>query len=237
MHLRAPLRSLCSDNHGRVLTILADADEPLAGNAIATRAGMSRNAVLRVLDDLVAAGIVWRARLHTRWSLHILDPEHLLVPALLDLVDIGPRLLARVAAHVEDWTPPPATVAFRMPAAEGAEEDGDGVVELLVAVDDAALLDDPAWAERVETLVQGVRRWTGNDVHLIHASAAGLDQRAAGGGADTDEQTNTDGAAWLLAAGRPVGPATAGAQADTGRPDHGEQESARLPGWPEGSRT
>lgn len=230
MHLRAPLRSVCSDNHGRVLTVLADADGPLAGNAIARRAGMSRNAALRVLDDLVAAGIVWRARLHTRWSLHILDPEHLLVPALLDLVDISPRLRARLAAHVEDWTPPPATVAVRVP--ELGEEDGEDVLELLVAVDDAALLTDPVWREQVDGLTQTVRRWIGNEVHLLHVSADELVSHVAGsqggGGAPAD------GTPWLLAAGRPVGPATPRDQVNAGRRDHGEQESAWPPGWPQG---
>lgn len=236
MHLRAPLRSLSSDNHGRVLTVLADADRPLAGNAIATRADMSRNAALRVLDDLVATGIVWRARLHNRWSLHILDPEHLLVPALLDLADVGPRLQARLAAHVEDWSPPPATVSARAPASDRADEPGRDMVELLVAVDDPALLDDPVWIEQVNTLVQALSRWTGNQVHLIHTAASMLKQQGTGErAADTDDHAIVHDARWLLAAGRALVPPVTHQPSPAGRADHPHgQKPSWLPGWPNG---
>lgn len=214
MDLCAPLRSLNSDTHGRVLTVLAAAERPLAGQAVARRAGMSPNAARRALDDFVASGIVWRSRRGANWSVHLLDPEHLLVPALRDLADVGPRLQARLAAHVADWSPPPATVAFRAPAPSRVDGQGRDMVELLVAVDDPALLVQPTWVEQVDGLVQAVRRWTGNEVHLTHATVAGLDKRVGGGRADSHGQAHTDGVAWLLAAGRAVALATAPGSSD-----------------------
>lgn len=233
MDLRAPLRSLNSDTQARVLTVLAAAERPLAGNAVARRAHMSPNAALRALNELVAAGIVWRARLETRCSLHVLDPEHLLVPPLLQIADLGPRLQARLAAHVEDWSPPPATVAARAPAAGRFDEDGRTMVELLVAVDDAALLVDPAWREQVDRLTQAVRRWTGNQVHLLHASAGELEQHVAGGQGESD--VPADDAPWLLAAGRRLGPAAPHpTEGPEPHPGLGEQPSSWPPGWPQG---
>lgn len=41
MDLIAPLSSICPHTHGRVLSVLADAERPLSGNEVARRAGLS----------------------------------------------------------------------------------------------------------------------------------------------------------------------------------------------------
>lgn len=48
------------------------------------------------------------------------------------------------------------------------------MVGLLVAVDDAALLEKPEWCRRVEELAEAVWHWTGNWVAVTDCRAADL---------------------------------------------------------------
>lgn len=72
-------------------------------------------------------------------------------------------------------------------------------VGLLVAVDDAALLDDPEWRGQVDALAEVAWHWTGNRVAVTRCAADLVDE--ATGQASEEGQAAT----WLLAAGRPIG--------------------------------
>lgn len=89
MDLDDTLRTLCPDAHGRVLGVLAHADEPLTASQVAHRAGLSPRGVVRALNDLVAGGLVWRAKVTPYWHWHVLYREHLAADLVLALARAG----------------------------------------------------------------------------------------------------------------------------------------------------
>lgn len=44
---------------------------------------------MAALDDLVAAGVVWRSKLTPLWFLHVVYEEHLLAPLVLEFAALG----------------------------------------------------------------------------------------------------------------------------------------------------
>jgi hypothetical protein len=112
MDLTNPIATISPDSHGHVLGALAHADEPLTRRQIALRCGLSHHGVERALDDLVAAGVGWQARLRRcYWS--FLYREHLAAEAVL--ADLPAALGRRVVVHASDWQPPTATLASAHP--------------------------------------------------------------------------------------------------------------------------
>lgn len=198
--LVAPLLSICPHTHGRVLNVLADAERPLSGNEIARRAGLSPGGAMAALDDLVAAGVVWRAKLSPLSFLHVLYEEHVLAPLVLEFAAVGQRLRERIAAHVADWTPAPATVATATPLPSHVDERGRAMVGLLVAVDDVALLEDPEWCGQVDALAEAVWHWTGNRAAVTQVRTTDQADELTGQGSEEGQA-----ATWLLVAGRPIG--------------------------------
>lgn len=67
MDVAHPLLSLCPGSHGRVLDVLATADEPLTRRQIAHRRGVSPRAVAHAIEHLATAGVVWRAKVTPYW--------------------------------------------------------------------------------------------------------------------------------------------------------------------------
>jgi hypothetical protein len=163
MDLSNPIATICPDSHGRVLGALAHADEPLTRRQIALRCGLSHHGVERALDDLVAAGVVWQARLRPCYW-HFLYREHLAAEAVLALADLTAALGRRIAAHAADWQPSAATLALRTPCPARTGPGGRALVDLLIVRPAAA---EPAdWDANLEALVEAVGHWSGNDTHL-----------------------------------------------------------------------
>jgi hypothetical protein len=175
MDFRHGLQDVCVNTHGRVLQVLAHADEPLTRRPIAHRVGLSSHGVQRALEGLAGAGIVWRAKVTPYWHWHVLYREHVAVEAILALANLHVTLGERVAAHAADWQPPPATLALRLPCPAGADAESRELTDLLVVRPPLADTHRPGWAAQVDTLVEALRHWSGNHTHstvLDEAEAA-----------------------------------------------------------------
>lgn len=99
MDLVEPLLTVCPQAEHRVLAGLAAADEALSGEDIARRAGLSGTGAMRVLDRLVADGLVVRVRCGAT-AMHAVNDQHLALAPLLELNDLAARLAERAAGHV-----------------------------------------------------------------------------------------------------------------------------------------
>jgi hypothetical protein len=87
-------------SHGRLLGVLARTDEPLTPRQVALRARMSPRGAVGALEDLVAAGVVWRAKLRSDCYWHVLYREHVAARAIFALARLPLTLGRRIAA---DW--------------------------------------------------------------------------------------------------------------------------------------
>lgn len=212
MDLRNGLATICPGSHGPVLGAPATVEGPLTRRQIALRAGMTSSGVNRALDDLVDAGVVWRAEVNATYHWHFLYREHIAADFIVALAQLPLRLGRRVAAHAAHWDPAPQTLALRLPCPTTTDASGHALLDLLV-VRPATAGTPPDWDDHVDRLVQALRHWSGNDTHLtvLDADAAGDEELAAGSW-------------WLLA-----GQAAAGLElADLTTDEDGQ------PGWPAG---
>jgi hypothetical protein len=125
MDLTEPSASVLPDIRARVLTALAGTETGLTGRGLATVAGTSVSSTARVLDRLVAGGLVLRVQIGSA-RVYRLNRAHLAASAVLDLASMRGRLLTRLTDALEHFTTPPVTAVLFGSAARGdGDEDSD----------------------------------------------------------------------------------------------------------------
>lgn len=124
MDVENGIATICPDNHGRGGAVLARAEGSLARCEAALWTGMSHGGVGRALNNVVAAGLVWRARLPAYVHYHVLHREHLTADLVLALAWLNRLLARRVADRAAARQPPAETVAPRLPFPQPPEEVG-----------------------------------------------------------------------------------------------------------------
>lgn len=208
MDLADPLRTLCPDPHGRVLGVLARADRALTRSQIASGAELTSHGVSRAVDDLVAGGLVWRTKVASNRHWHVLYREHLAADFVLALAHLDRLLARRVIDRVETWQPPAEAVALRLPCPDPPDDSGSGppCPDVAAHSPPAATLDllvvrprlghEAPWHEQATDLVESMRHWTGNPVHLQLCDTAD---------AATSDRHDRAAAWWLLAGTAPPG--------------------------------
>lgn len=181
MDVSNPLRSVIPSSHGPVLAVLAATTTPLTGRNIAElcRPRVSQPQVSRILNDLVAAGLVERTPAGSA-SLFALNRDHLAAGPVEALAGLRQELWARIAGHASAWPDPPIAVVAYGSAARG-DGDSDSDIDLLVVrpptVDDG----DAAWQDALTDLAAAVERWTGNACEILDRSPDDLATMAAQG--------------------------------------------------------
>ena len=167
--------------HGPVLAVLAGTTTPLTGRKIAdlTHPQVSQPRVARILNELVAAGLVDRVRAGSA-SLFTLNRDHLAAGAVQALATLRQQLWTRIAEHARSWTHQPDAVVVFGSAARG---DGDAAsdIDLLVIRPDDVHVDDSGWHHDLTDLASHVSRWTGNPCEVIDRSPTELRAMAAVG--------------------------------------------------------
>jgi predicted nucleotidyltransferase len=169
MNLQRPFQVVAPTLDGDVLTLLARADRPLTGRAIARESGASHGGVQRALQHLVAEGIVTREPAG-RAFLYRLNRDHLAARWIERLALLRLELIERLRETVAAWpASADAVVLFGSAARNEAGQRSD--IDLLVIRPTTVDYDDPVWREQVRTLETAAATWTGNDTRVLEYAA------------------------------------------------------------------
>ena len=161
MDVSLPITTVVPSLDGPVLAALASTTTPLGLAAVHTRAGRgSKSGVRSVLQRMVEEGLVLDVP-----GGYVLNRDHVAAPAIELLAGLHGELAARIRQEVEAWPVPPALVGLYGSA---ARRDGDAHSDIDVLV----VSDDPELDERVDALAAQIRRWSGNDAHVIGRTPA-----------------------------------------------------------------
>ena len=157
---------------GDVLVALSALDRPLSGRRVAARANASTTQVLKVLGDLVDAGVVIATPAPPS-LLFELNRGHVLAPVVESIASASDSWRERIVDAVSRWEPRvDAVVLFGSSATGVAADQSD--IDLLVVRPAGVGADDDTWASQVAALVASLSGWTGNDVDLVDLTAAEL---------------------------------------------------------------
>lgn len=178
MDLSSPISSVIPSLHGRVLGVLARAEEPLSGRTIARLLGGagSQAGVARVLSHLVRQGIALRAD-RPPAALFTLNRDHVGADAIVALAGMREALFERLRERAAVLSVGPVSVAIFGSAARG-DGGSDSDIDLLIVRPDAVESDDPAWVKQLVELSRASRTWSGNSSSLIEYGESELRRRA-----------------------------------------------------------
>jgi len=169
MNLQRPFQVVAPTLDGDVLTLLARADRPLTGRAIARESGASHGGVQRALGHLVGEGIVTRERAG-RAFLYRLNRGHLAARWIEGLASLRLELIDRLRGTVAAWqVSADAVVLFGSAARNEAGQRSD--IDLLLIRPATVDYDDPVWREQVRALESAAATWTGNDARVLEYAA------------------------------------------------------------------
>ena len=162
MDVGQPLLDVIPGVRGAVLGTLARLTEPRTGRQIARAAGQAQSSTARVLDDLVAAGLVLQTT-GGRDNSYRLNSDHLAAPAIRALATLRGALLGRLRHAVQQH--PDVIAAWLFGSAARGDGDRNSDIDLLIvrhASDDLG-----AAAGTLSALAQD---WTGNPVQVVEHS-------------------------------------------------------------------
>lgn len=173
MDLSNPLATVTPTLDAAVLLALAATTSMSTGGQVhrMARAG-SADGVRKVLARLVAQGVV-DAEVHPHATLYRLNRDHVAAGPILELTRLRARIIENISGDIQAWVPPPLHASLFGSFAR-AEADDASDIDILIVADRGA--DEEVWQDRLDTLARDVRRWTGNDAHIV---AITLDRLAA----------------------------------------------------------
>lgn len=174
MDLGSPISSVIPSLDGRVLQCLARSHRPLTGAAVARLCQGSQGGTYRVLQRLVAHGLVDSERQGAS-VLYLGNREHAAWPAIEVLADLRARVLGLLREQLESWSEEaPSVLLFGSFARADGDEGSD--IDILVVHDDTGPTE--GLRDRVDQLATTVERLTGNDAQMVLMSLSELRQRA-----------------------------------------------------------
>ena len=150
MDLGRPNRRLGMGVTGDVLVALAALDRPLSGRRVAARANASTTQVLKVLGDLVDAGVVIATPAPPS-LLFELNRDHVLAPVVAAIASASNSWRERLVEAISRWEPPADAVVLFGSAATGVADDRSDIDLLVVRPVDVGA-DDDTWASQVAAL-------------------------------------------------------------------------------------
>ena len=169
MNLAQPCADVVPGPRGQLLATLAQLETAVTVRALARHAGISPQTALDLVHDLSDAGLTV-AEPAGRALMVSLNRDHLACEPIIQLVALRQRLVDRLTAELGTWGELAGAWLF------GSAARGDGGrssdIDLLLVAHDT--VDDAAWMEATADLRQQVRRWTGNDAHLVEHTAQTL---------------------------------------------------------------
>lgn len=179
MDLTHPISTLAPGLNGAVLEVLARTTDPLTGRAVQRLVSRpaSQAGVQKALDRLADTGLVRQTRAG-RALLHRLNRDHVLAPAVIEIVGLADSIPDRIAEAVRAQVPRVSkALLFGSVARREARTESD--VDLLVIWPDATD-EDTRWAGSL-AIADRVEALTGNTcLPMVYTEEeyAGLPERA-----------------------------------------------------------
>lgn len=168
MDVSRPFIALMPSLDSAVLTVLARTTRPRTGREIAGVAGRSPAGVRAVLERLVEQGLVYSEKAGRAFT-YTLNRDHLAAPAVEALANLRTRLFDRLRDEIAEWEVPPAHASLFGSAARG-DGDSKSDVDLFVVRPRGIEEEEPTWRRQIDSLAEGVRRWTGNNAGIAELS-------------------------------------------------------------------
>ncbi len=169
MDLGRPLAVITPTLDGDVLAVLARQDGTLTTGQIHRVLGQySEEGVRKALQRLTRQGTVRAARVGNAFA-YQLNREHLAAEHIVALADLMDTFLGRLAKTLGAWEIPPVYAAVFGSAARGTMTLDSDLDLLLIRPDDA---DEACWDAQVDSLVETVTEWLGNDTRPLQFTAA-----------------------------------------------------------------
>lgn len=114
-------------------------------------------------------------------AVYTLNADHVLHPAVSDLLGVSEQLVRRLRSELGSWDPAPVAAALYGSAARGDGGDDSDVDLLLIrpSLPTKAARND--WESQIETLRDQVRRWTGNHAQITDRTLAEIRRLVAAG--------------------------------------------------------
>ena len=169
MDIGQPFGDVVPGARGAVLATLAQLSVPVTVRTLARHAGVSPQGALTVVNDLAAAGLV-QAEPAGPSLMVTLNRDHLAADAVIALTSLRARLVERLTAELGGWDDLAGGWLFGSTARGDGDRQSD--IDLLLVA--SGPLDRAPWAERVGTLGDQVRRWTGNQVQIVEHTRRSL---------------------------------------------------------------
>lgn len=168
MDISRPFSALSPSVDLNVLVVLAGSSVPRSGREIARRSGRSKTGVQHVLERLVRHGLVDRLQAGNA-SLYSLNREHLLAPAVEQMVEARVELIRRLRGQIEGWEIAASHASLFGSAARG---DGgpDSDIDLLIVRPSTVGADNAVWRAQIDELAEHVLRWSGNLAGVVEIS-------------------------------------------------------------------
>ena len=164
MDLSHPLNTLAPGLEGAVLEVLARVKEPLSGREVRRR--LSREAsqagVQKALDRLCAAGLVTQ-RPKGRAILNELNRAHALAPFVVDLVEMGDTMPARIAGAIRPQLEG-ASKALLFGSVARWQADSESDIDLILVWPDD--YDEDPWDAK-HRISDELMRFTGNPCNTL----------------------------------------------------------------------
>jgi predicted nucleotidyltransferase len=171
--LTHPARALAPTLDVIIIEVLARTTSPLPLSQIHRLAGAgSLSGHLKALTRLVDNGLVL-----TEPGGYRLNREHVAAPAAEAIAVMRTTLLERIRDHVSTWRPSPVVVGIFGSLAR-REGDTHSDIDVLVVRHTAS----EHAADQAGELAEAIRRWSGNDTHVVDITSEDLARLA-----DADE--------------------------------------------------
>lgn len=169
MDYQQPLAGLVPGARGRVLQVLAGADQDLSLSVLGRLAHVSVNQVPRVVDDLTALGVVIQRKVPPT-TLVSLERRNLIAQVVVALADAHGAAIDSLRELAKQLRPAPrSVVAFGSFAAGTAGRNSD-VDVAIVHADEAFETDD--WARSLGTFVDHASATLGNVVSVTEVTTS-----------------------------------------------------------------
>ena len=180
-----------------VLQVLLRSEVGLSGRAIARVTGLSQSSAQRALVRLRDRGVVLTTDVPPS-LLYRINPDHVAMPALIELLALPEQIRARAAEQVASWRVQPVSAVLCGSVAHGDAHAGSDV-DMLVVRPSRTRADQPVWEEQVATLSAALQRWTGLPASIIELTATDVRR-----GLHDGEAYLLDAADGLMVAGQPL---------------------------------
>jgi predicted nucleotidyltransferase len=163
--LTSPLRDVIPGPRGQLLATLVQLETPVTIRALARHADVAPQTALTVVNDLMAAGLVFTQRAGQA-QLVTLNRSHLLAQPLIALSRTRARLIERLTRELTGWKGLAGAWLFGSAASGGGSRASD--IDILLVAETST--ETTAWAEATALLVDQVLTWTGNHAQLVEHS-------------------------------------------------------------------